>query len=110
MAFKLVKLNKLVVRVKGQLPDENGKPTDFNFALQCKRLDQDELEAVIQDKSGSLQDFARSVVQGWESVLGEDGQPVDFSDDNLESLLKQAGMPTLLFQSYIKQVGAVAKN
>lgn len=110
MAFVLKKLNKIAVQVKGTLPDEGRKPINFDFALHCKRLSQDEIEAVIKDKDASLQDFARDVAEGWDRVIDEAGQPVDFCRDSLDSLLNQAGMPTLVFQSYLKQVAAVAKN
>ena len=41
MAFKLVKRNKLAVKVKGTLPDDNGKPINFDFKLHCNRLSQE---------------------------------------------------------------------
>jgi len=110
MAFVLKTLNKIAVQIKGNLPDENGKPINFDFVLHCKRLTQDEIEAVIRDKDGTTQDFVRSVAEGWSRVLGEDGAPLAYSEEGLDALLSQAGMPVLVFQSYIKQVGAVAKN
>lgn len=110
MAFVLKKLNKLPVRVKGTLPGEDGKPVHFDFSLHCKRLSQDEIDAVIADKDSSLQDFVRSVAEGWDGVVQEDGQSVQFDQDGLDGMLAYAGMPTLCFQSYLKQIGAVAKN
>ena len=110
MAFVLKKLNKLAVQVKGSLPGEDGKPQNFDFTLHCKRLSQDEIEAVINDKSGSAQDFLRSVTEGWDRVVDEDGQPQQFEAESLDALMNQAGMPVVCFQAYLKQVAAVAKN
>lgn len=110
MAFVLKKLNKLPVRVKGTLPGEDGKPMNFDFTLHCKRLSQDEIDAVIADKESTLQDFVRNVAEGWDDVLGDDKQPISFGQESLDGMLGNAGLPTLCFQAYLKQIGAVAKN
>lgn len=110
MAFVLKKLNKLPVRVKGTLPGEDGKPVEFDFTLHCKRLSQEEVEAEHSDKEGSVKDFLRRVVEGWEHVKDEHGAVVIFSQDGLNDLMSTAGMPLLCFTSYMKQIAATAKN
>lgn len=110
MAFMLVKRNKLPVRVKGTLPDEDGKPVDFDFTLKCKRLKQEEIDAVMNDKKGEVKDFVRNVAESWESVLDADKAPIEFAPAQLDELLDNAGLPMLILQCYLKQVAAVAKN
>jgi len=109
MAFKLVKRNKLAVKVKGTLPDEDGKPEHFDFKLHCERLSQDELDAVRQE-NGGVKAFIRDVTQGWEGVVDKAGQSVPFSTDGLEEMINCAGMPLLVLRCYMEQVGASAKN
>lgn len=110
MAFKLVFLNKLAVAVKGVLPDESGKPMAFEFKLHCKRLNQDEIEAVTHDKKGEVKDFIRKVAQGWDDMLDEEGNPLLFSAEKLEQLINIAGMPVLVMRAYLEQIAATAKN
>lgn len=110
MAFKLVKRNKLPVRVKGTLPGDDGKPVDFDFVLNCKRLNQQEIDAVMGDKKGEVKEFVRNVAEGWDGVLDANDAPVEFASVKLDELLDNAGLPMLILQCYLKQVAAVAKN
>lgn len=110
MAFKLVKRNKLLVPVKGTLKGEDGKPVNFNFTLVCDRLSQDEIDEAIKDKQESVKDFVHRVTNGWQDVLDEAGQPLEFNDGNLNDVLAEAGMPVVCYQSYMREVGAVVKN
>lgn len=110
MAFKLVKRNKLRVPVKGAISGEDGHPVKFSFVLLCKRIDQAEIDAEMEDKEGSFNDFLHRVVTGWEDVADEDGQRMEYSAEAFDAVLQQPAMRTLCFQSYMKEVGAVAKN
>ena len=110
MSYVLVKRNKIAVTVKGTLPDENGKPVDFNFKLHCKRLNQDEIDNAMKSRKGEVKGFIRDVAQGWEGVLDEVGAPVPFSTEILDEQINEAGMPVLIMQAYLEQVSATAKN
>lgn len=110
MALKLVTRNKLRVPVKGSLKDEDGNTVKFNFVLLCKRLNQEQIDSVIKDHDQPVREFLESVTNGWEDVLAEDNQPLDFNKDNLATVLAEAGMPTVCFHAYLKEVGATAKN
>lgn len=110
MAFKLVKRNKLRVPVKGVIAGEDGKPVNFSFMLLCARLTQTEIEDAMKDKEESVRDFVQRVTTGWEDVLDDSGAVMPFDSDNLSAVLDQAGMPVVCYQSYLKEVGATAKN
>jgi len=110
MAFILKKLNKLAVKVKGTLPDEDGKQIDFDFILNCKRLTQKEIDAVMKDKKGEVTGFVTSVAEGWSLVLDDTGNAVPFSNEQLAAQLDNAGLPVLIMHSYLEQVSATAKN
>ena len=109
MAYKFVKRNKIAVEVKGTLPDENGKPVKFDFKLFCKRKTSDEIEAVMKDRNSEVKNFVRDVAEGWD-VLGEDNEPLLFSPENLNDVLNDVGMPTVIMQAYLSQIAATAKN
>jgi len=110
MALKLVKRNKLLVPVIGSMKDEDGKPVSFKFTLHCTRLTQEEIDEAIADKKESVAAFIRRVTTGWDAVLDEAGAALDFTGENLDAVLSEAGMPAVCFQHYMKEVGAVAKN
>jgi hypothetical protein len=110
MAFKLVRLNKLPVRVKGALPGEDGKRAAFDFTLHCKRLSQAEIDAVMNNKQGEVKGFVQNVVEGWEGVLDASGDPVPFAGEHLEEMIDNAGLPMLIMHAYLEQVSATAKN
>jgi len=110
MAFKLVKRSKLPVRVKGSLPEEDGAMSDFDFKLHCKRLTQDQLDALMTDKEAAVKAFVVDVAEGWEGMVNADGAPVAFSEEGLADLIENPGLPMLILQAYLKQVAAVAKN
>ena len=110
MAFKLVKRNKLRVPVKGAIAGEDGKPVNFSFVLICDRLTQTEVDEVIKNKDETVKDFIQRVTNGWEDILDENGESIPFDAGNLAAVLEQAGLTTVCYQAYIKEVGAVAKN
>lgn len=110
MAFVLKKLNKLPVKVKGILPDEEGKPIKFDFTLHCKRKTQDEIDDIMKDKKSAVKEFVREVVEGWDDVLEEDGIAASFSRERLDEQLNHPGLPLLIMHSYLEQVSATAKN
>jgi len=109
MALKLVKRNKLLVPVTGTQKDENGKPVPFSFTLHCLRLTQEQIDEAMSGRE-SVAEFMRRVTTGWDVVLDADGRPIEFSEENLNEVLSEAGLPAVCFQFYMKEVGAVAKN
>lgn len=110
MAFILKKRNKLAVKIKGTLPDEDGKQIDFDFVLHCKRLTQGEIDVFMKDQKGKVAALVKDVAEGWGLVLDEAGNAVPFSGEQLDAQLENPGLPMLILQSYMEQVSATAKN
>jgi hypothetical protein len=110
MALKLVVRSKLRVPVKGTIVDEDGNKVPFSFVLLCDRKKQSEIQAVLDDKEALVLDFVRDVTKGWEDVLDAENQPMEFNAKSFDEAMEQAGLPTICFQAYLKEVGAVAKN
>jgi hypothetical protein len=110
MAFKLVIRNKLRVEVEGAINDDEGRPVKFKFILLCKRLNQTEIDSVMEQKKKTLTEFLTEVCYGWEDVFDAEGQRLDFNPDNFVNVLEQPAMRALCFAAYLKEVGASAKN
>jgi hypothetical protein len=111
MAFKVKKLNKLHVQVKGEISGEDGEKVPFDFTLIAKRLNQAEIDEILGNSERKITDFLKANVEGWSGVLNEDGTEMLFSPESLESeVLSTVGMRSLCFQCYLRDVGAVAKN
>lgn len=110
MALKLIVRNKLRVPVKGSIADEDGRQVPFSFVLLCDRMSQSQIEETLKNKDEPVTDFIQRVTKGWEDVIDATGQPMAFDDDNFAAVMDQAGLPGVCFQSYMKEVGAVAKN
>jgi hypothetical protein len=111
MSFKLVARNTVLVPVKGTLPDEQGKPEPFKFTLVCKRLGQDELTNEMRsDNERTLKEFMSPLIEGWRDVLDEEGAPIPFGQQAIDSLLDIAGMARVVFDAYAQEQAAKAKN
>jgi len=110
MAFQLIERNRVAVQVKGQLPDEAGKPQPFSFTLHCKRLGAQELREVLKDDAKTTVDFMADVVQGWSGVTGDEGAMLPFTEAALNALLDVPGVAGLAFAAYMEQQAARAKN
>jgi hypothetical protein len=111
MAFKLMMRNSVVVPLKGELKDDNGKPERFEFALVCRRMGADELRETLKDGQRTMKAVMLDVTEGWRNVLDADGQtPVPFATEPLDQLLDTPGLAQLAFEAYLKEQAAHAKN
>lgn len=113
MAFKIAIDNKVLVEVKGSF---KGATRDakkgYDFELTMRRLDQDEINR-RSTSSETIAAFLEDVTEGWARqriVLNEDDTPADFSPEAFKEMLRQPGMAPAIYQAYMAQVGAQAKN
>jgi len=98
------------VPVVGSVAGEDGKPVKFTFGLQCKRLQQPEIDELMKDPNAPVKGFLHQVVNGWHDVVGADDQPIEFSEANFAALLDQPGMSMLCFNAFMSDIGAKPKN
>lgn len=110
MTFRLTSFKTILVNVSGSINDEKGQGQQFSFNLVCKRLTQTEIDEALANKTESVKDFLRKVVQDWDGVLDEQGVPMAFGPENFDKVLNEPGIRTVCFNDYISQIGAVAKN
>lgn len=110
--FRLAIEDTVEVPVKFTLKSK-GINKAFSFTFDAKRLAQDEISTRLEDKEKKVKDFMGDLVTGWAGqrlVLNEAGEPADFSEDALEVMLNAPGVASILFNAYLKDCGATAKN
>lgn len=112
MSYKLVISNTVSVPVKFTLNDA-GKTKTFNFNVDCERLDQEEIRARTRDGEVLIKDFMADVMKGWRDqklVLDDDDKPAEFNDESRDFMLSVAGLPLVIYNAYLRECGAQAKN
>lgn len=112
MARKLVIANIVKVPVKFSL-NNNGKIVPFAFSVTATRLNQDEIKAGVGDGETLISEFLTTIITGWDGqqlVVEEDGTPADFDSESLAMLLGTAGVSVAIFNAYLKECAAKAKN
>jgi hypothetical protein len=110
--FKLAIEDTVEVPVKFTLKNK-GVAKLFVFSIVATRLAQDEISNRLEDKEKKIKDFMSDLITGWTGqrlVLDEAGEPADFSPEALEVMLNAPGVATILFNAYLKDCGATAKN
>ena len=113
MKYKIAIGNKIDVDVIGKIEEVGGSPKNFKFKLKCERLGQEEMFQRMENKNESYKEFIESVTTGWSDqrlVLNDDDTPADYSPDALVALMSIAGMPSFLWNAYLKAVAVKEKN
>ncbi len=112
MAFKLAVANTVKVPVKLTL-NNGDKIASFAFSVTADRLDQDQIKSRLGTGDELISEFLTGVIRDWNGqtlILDEDDKPADFGPDALEMMLGTAGVSAVIFNAYLKEVGAKAKN
>lgn len=111
MAIKIVISNTVRFKVKGTIKDESGVDQPFDFSLTCMRLDSEQIQSKLRSESdASVVDFLVDVVEDWSGVRDADDKPLPFTEDNLRALCRIPGIASLIFRTYLIEVGAKEKN
>lgn len=98
-------------KVKGSYNNSKGQPVAFDFQLECERLEQDDLQAAINDQGNTLLiDFMLGINKGWTGVKDKEGKPVPYSEEAFRKLCRIPGMARTAFQAYLGEVGVKEKN
>lgn len=113
MSIRIAIANKLKFKVKGTFTDDAGKDLPFDFTLTARRLDTDQIAektALGSDATNSVREFVKDVVEDWSGVNDATGQPLPFTTDGLDDLLRLPGVALLVFRAYLENNGAKEKN
>jgi hypothetical protein len=111
MAIRIVISNTVKFPVTGTIKNEAGADESFTFHLTCKRLDAEAIKARVET-SGDLQiaDFFDEVLQDWQGVKDADGKDLPYTGEHLRALFRIPGLAGLAFTTYLREIGAKAKN
>lgn len=86
----------------------------FAFSLYCKRLSQEQFNALLEESGKKVTDVMREVITGWDDhqrlVLDAAGNPAPFSEEARDVMLSAAAFGTLAYNKYLVEVGAKEKN
>lgn len=108
MSIKLIVAPKVKFKVKGVFTNEAGVDQPFDFFLVCKRLDADEINDQIKNKT--MADIVKDNAEDWSGPIDESGVAIPFSADALDALFRLPGVATLAFKAYLENNGAKEKN
>ena len=106
MAFKLTVANVIDLPIKATVKDGDKSP-EFKFNLQATRMTQAELREALNDKELPTRELLLARITGWRGqrlVVGEDGQPAEFSAEAFECMLSLVGMELIVLNAYLKAV------
>jgi len=121
MSFKLASTKDFAGAVNAEIPGDNGKAQKVSFHVRFKRLSTTEFDELIKRINTKDDDGARTltdqsiideVLTGFGDDLQDDnGNPLDFTPDNVASLCDVFPLRASLVQSFFDSyTRAKAKN
>lgn len=112
--FKLRVSDTVQVPVQGSIKNAASQDQAFKFTFTAKRLPAGEMRADLANGERPAGEIVTKVATGWDGqdlVLDPDNdQPAAFDADALAAMLDIAGIASLMFQAYLREVGAKEKN
>ena len=109
MNFKLAVANIVLVPIKFTMKDGSVNKL-FSLTLTANRKTPEEIE---QQPEQTIKEFLIENVTEWSGqrlVLLDSNEPAPFSPAAFDYMLKQAGLLTVVWQSYQRECGAKEKN
>lgn len=97
MAFKLTQKPTFTVVVKVDTPNDKGGFDRSDFKAKFKRVTMDEMEEL---RPKSQREVMREVLAGWEDLVDEGNQAVDFNPEHVDVLLNIPPALTALAESF----------
>jgi len=94
------------------MPVDDGKHQKVDFKCKFKRIKQTEVEKYQQKFSTTdlkkmfeaARECAKKVVVGWTDVMDEDGNQIDFNEENLNELLEIPALSIAVSTSYVNSL------
>lgn len=112
--FVIKKVESYFWPVKVELPKDGGSYQKHEFQAHFKRITQSQLKILLEgegDKNPTDKEFCKSVVIGWKDILDEEKNPIEFSDESLETLIEIPSVAKTIVVSYLDSIaGSKVKN
>lgn len=69
------------------VPDAPGEWQKVPLTLTCRLLNTQAINTALQAGEDSIPQFLADHILGWDHIVGEDDQPLDFSRDLLQTMM-----------------------
>lgn len=109
--FRIEKAKTVKWPTTVNIPRDGGRTTKATFNATFKLLEQDELDAIMQD--GGDREIGCAVLADWEGVANADGEPLAFSEEARDELMNIPYIRTAIVGAYFQCVSgreAARKN
>lgn len=104
--LKIIRNPEFRTTVRVHAPADGGQQ-DGEFSVRFRALTRSGLaEFDLGDVAGT-DDFLRTVVLGWDGLVGDAGERFEFSDDNFSLLLDLTYVRVALVRAYFDATGGV---
>ena len=112
MAIKIVISDIVGFKVEGTINDEKGAPQPFNFTLTATRMSWAKFQEKMKEEGERpILEFLEQIIIDWGGVRDENDAPIKYSVQALRSLCETIpGVAALAYHTYIREIGAKAKN
>lgn len=110
--FKIEKKKNIKWPVVINIPRDGGGTTQARITAEFELIGTDEYNAIFTD-GGNDKDLIRRTLKNWDDVKDEDGNPLEFSSENVEMLIDISHVRSGLTAAYIDMAfgkKAAAKN
>lgn len=103
--------NKFNLPVKFTMKEKDVNKV-YSFTLDVERCGMDELDSFAKDSDRSIVGFLVGVTKGWsgQRLVMQGDEPAEFSKEAFEFMLAQHGVALRIWEAYLKECGAKAKN
>lgn len=112
--FTLATSQTYLTPVKVDMYDESGKLKTHVFKARFRRVDQKELDDIndrLMNKTLSDNELLKQVTVGFEDVLDEKGNRIEFSDEAFDQLLNIFPVRPTMVTTFFNTIGnAIRKN
>lgn len=108
--FKLTEKRSVKWPVTVDVPQDGGSTRPARFTVEFHLLDQSVIDAALTEARGDAE-FLIGVMQGWDGVADEDGNPLEFSDASARRVLDIPYVRNAVLRAYFEAVsGGRRKN
>lgn len=97
--LKIIKNPEFTTAVKVQIPTSGGH-TEASFNARFKVLTVSETEAFNMLSTEGTSDYLRTILIGWDGVIGDEGEPISFSDEARDQLIDIPYVRVAILSSY----------
>ena len=108
--FKLAEKNEVLWPVTIHVPDDNG-PRDVTVKVRYKLLKKTEARRIAGLAADEIDDALLDHITGWEGFCDLDGNPLEFSKENLRAAMEYQFIEYALAKGWREaSAGAPVKN